>query len=124
MRDWRFANRLLIGLFAVMSGLFKVAGGAADLRLFAALGMAPPAVLAFGAIQAAAGLMLLLDVRRTPAALLLAACNAFATLALFVNGVQPFGVLSIVFVVMAAIEAFPSRPAARSVSQPSEIAPG
>lgn len=68
--------------------------------------------------------MLLLDVRRTPAALLLAACNAFATLALFVNGVQPFGVLSIVFVLMAAIEAFPSRPEARSVSQPSEIAPG
>lgn len=39
-----------------------------------------------------------------PAALVVAGCNAFASYGLFAAGVQPFGVISILFVVMALLE--------------------
>lgn len=100
-------NHALIVLFAVSSGLFKIAGGAPDVALFAHVGLTPILVGVFGALQLVVGLGTVPKATRTISAFGLAGCNAFATLALFVGGVQPFGVISIVFVVMAALVAVP-----------------
>lgn len=100
-------NHTLIVLFAVASGAFKVALGAPDVALFAHVGLTPSLVAAFGVLQLVAGLGTIPRVTRVPAALVLVGCNAFATLALFVGGVQPFGAISILFVAMAALVAVP-----------------
>ncbi len=92
----------LMAAFGVASGGYKVAGGAADLAVFAHLGMAPALVRLFGLVQAAAGLTLPLRRTGTAAALVLVACNLLATAGLFAAGVQPFGWTSFLFVVMAA----------------------
>jgi hypothetical protein len=108
-------NHVLIVLFALQSGLFKVAGaitrrgdpGAwweADNHLFAHMGMSVWMVGVFGAIQASAGAGLLLRRTVMPAAMVVAACNALATVGLFVAGIQPFGMISILFVFMALAE--------------------
>lgn len=92
---------VLIALFGLSSGIYKVTGGEADVRLYAALGLGPLATALAGAIQAAAAGALFFRPTRSVAAVMLAAVNALATAVLFANAVQPFGVISIVFVAMA-----------------------
>lgn len=91
----------LIASFGVMSGLYKVFGGAADVPLYAAIGFGPVAMAVAGALQATAGISLFVPPARPYGAVGLAAMNALASGVLFVNGVQPFGVISLVFVAMA-----------------------
>lgn len=102
----RLVNRIAIAIFAVMSGLYKCFGGDADVDLFADVGLSAAAVSLFGGVQTTAGLLLFVPRVRVPAAALLTACNAFATYALFASGVQPFGVISLIFVVMAVAAAW------------------
>lgn len=110
------ANRALICLFALSSGAFKVAGAITrsgapgawwetDNGVFAHLGMGPTLVGLFGAVQAVSGALLWPAKTRKAAALALAACNLLATAGLFAAGVQPFGVISLVFVAMALLAA-------------------
>lgn len=108
------ANRVLISLFALSSGLFKVAGAITrsgdpaawwetDNSVFAHLGMGPTGVGLFGIVQAVSGALLWRAKARRGAALALAACNLLATVGLFAAGVQPFGFISLVFVAMALL---------------------
>lgn len=100
------ANHVLITLFGLSSGLFKVAQGAPDLEVFAHLGLGPLAVSVFGAVQAAAAVASWPARSRRWGAGALAACNLLASVGLFAAGVQPFGVVSLLFVVMAAAVAW------------------
>jgi len=101
VRTARWINHVLIVLFAVASGAFKVLGGKADLEIFAHLGMSATTVSLFGLAQAIGGLGLIFAVTARGSALLVAACNALATAGLFAAGVQPFGWFSIAFIAMA-----------------------
>lgn len=103
MKAALLVNHVLIALFGVASGAFKVMGGQADLDVFAHLGMGRVAVAGFGVAQAAAALATVSTRSRKPGAWSLAACNALATAGLFAAGVQPFGVISVAFVVMALL---------------------
>mgnify|MGYP000941499101 CR=1 FL=1 len=117
MKTWlRRGNLALITLFATSSGLFKVIGALtrrgtpdawweADNAVFAHLGLSITAVGVFGATQLLAGAAMVPSRSRKVAALAVAACNLFATAGLFAAGIQPFGVVSIVFVVMAVVAA-------------------
>ena len=91
----------VIVLFAVASGGYKLAGGDADVRIFAALGMSPLAVRLFGLVQAVAGLTVLWPAFGVIAGSVLVACNVVATVGLFAAGQQPFAWVSWIFVVMA-----------------------
>lgn len=104
MRIASWINHVLIVLFALTSGLFKVAGGKADLEVFAHLGMNSTAVALFGLVQAAGGLGLVFGATTRAAAFVVAACNALATAGLFAAGVQRFGWISLVFIAMALAE--------------------
>lgn len=121
MRWALVANRVLISLFGLSSGVFKVAGALTrsgdpaawwetDNHVFAHLGMGPAAVGLFGAVQAVAAVLVWVRAQRTRGAVLLAACNLLATVGLFAAGVQPFGVISLVFVAMALLAARDARP--------------
>lgn len=103
MKRALWVNHALISAFGVMSGMYKVSGGEADIRVFSHLGMTPLLIAVFGAAQAATGLLTWWPQARRPAAWALAGCNALATAGLFAAGVVPFGVFSILFVAMAAL---------------------
>lgn len=91
----------LIALFGLTSGAYKLSGGEADLRIFAYLGMGEILVRGFGLIQAIAAAGLFYRPLGVAAAGVLSACNALATAGLFAAGVQPFGWISLILVVMA-----------------------
>jgi hypothetical protein len=101
LRIASWLNHVLIVLFALASGLFKLVGGKADLEVFAHLGMNSTAVALFGLAQAAGGLGLVFATTTRGAAFVVAACNALATAGLFAAGVQPFGWISLVFIAMS-----------------------
>ena len=104
MKTLLWINHVVIVLFAVSSGLFKLFGGAPDIEVFSHLGMSATLVAAFGGVQAAGGLGLVFARTRRPAAVVVTLSNALATAGLFAAGIQPFGVISIAFIAMAALE--------------------
>ena len=95
-------STVLITIFGVASGVYKIAGGEADLRIFAHLGMGPALVRVFGLLQALASCLVFHRTLGAVAAGILTACNALASAGLFAAGVQPFGWISLVFVPMGA----------------------
>lgn len=101
MRIASWINHVLIVLFALASGSFKLAGGKADLEVFSHLGMSSTAVALFGLVQAVGGLCLVFAATTRAGAFVVAACNALATAGLFAAGVQPFGWISLVFIAMS-----------------------
>jgi len=101
MRTVFRVNHVLVVLFALSSGLFKVAGGRADIELFAHIGMSAAAVAVFGVIQALGGFLAMWRFTARFGAAIVTVCNAFATVGLFLAGVQPFGAISVLFIVMA-----------------------
>src|SRR4051812_20336515 len=104
MKTILWINHALIIFFAISSGLFKLLGGVPDLEIFAHLGMNAAMVAAFGAVQLAGGIGLIFARSKFPAAIVVTLCNALATVGLFAAGIQPFGVISILFIAMAALE--------------------
>jgi hypothetical protein len=109
-------NRYVIALFALSSGIFKLVGGRADVEVFSHLGMTATVVAAFGAVQALGGLALLFAKARRPGAVVVVLSNAVATIGLFAAHVIPFGVASILFIAMAALELRPGFPTTASRS--------
>lgn len=103
-RKLLWTNHVLITLFAISSGIFKVLQGPPDIELFSHIGMTPLMVMAFGAMQAAGGVGLIFSKTCRPAAIVVALCNTLATAGTFVAGLIPFGVVSILFIVMALLE--------------------
>ena len=94
-------NLGLIGLFGIASGLFKVLGAQADLVLYGKAGIGLTTMRLIGLVQTLAGMSLFHKKTRPPGAVVLAAMNLLASGVLFVVGVQPFGVISLLFVGMA-----------------------
>jgi hypothetical protein len=94
---------VLIVVFAVASGGYKMVGGEADVRVFAFLDMSPLVVRLFGLAQLVSGLGILSRSYGVAAAAVLAACNVVATAGLFAAGEQPFAWISWIFVLMAGV---------------------
>lgn len=101
MRALVLVVTVLIVVFAVASGGYKMVGGEADVRIFAFLGMSPLVVRLFGLVQLVSGVGILSRSYGVAAAASLAACNVVATAGLFAAGEQPFAWISWIFVLMA-----------------------
>jgi hypothetical protein len=97
-------NHVLIVLFAVASGVFKLVPRNTDIEIFAHIGMGAAAVAVFGVVQACGGCALVFRRTTRVAALVVAGCNLLATVGLFVAGIQPFAAISLLFVGMALLE--------------------
>ncbi len=114
MKKLLLVDHVLIVLFGLQSGIYKIAFGSADVAVFAHLGMSPAVTAVFGGLQALAALLTVPAITRRYGALALAACNAFATVGLFASGHATFGVVSILFVAMALLVL--KRPAVREAT--------
>ncbi|MCH9682262.1 MAG: hypothetical protein K0V04_12560 [Deltaproteobacteria bacterium] len=105
MKALVWINFALLVVLSVSTGIVKIAGLEADIEIFARLGFSPAMTVAFGVVQALAGLALLPGRTRRTAALVLAASFVIATVGLFVSGIHPFASISVVFIVMAGVVA-------------------
>jgi len=96
-------NLGLIALFGIASGFYKVMGGEADLVSYGKAGIGLTEMRAIGLLQALAGASLLSAKTRRLGAYTLGALNLLASGVLFVAGIQPFAVISLLFVAMALL---------------------
>lgn len=96
-------NFVLLTLLGISTGLVKLFSMEEEMVLFRHVGFSDGATMLFGALQLLAGLALVHSKTRRTGAVLLIPTFAFATYALFANGVMPFAPLSILFVLMAAV---------------------
>jgi hypothetical protein len=102
MKALHWINFVLLFLLGLSTGLVKVFGMEADMKIFAALGFPEFAARLVGLVQAVAALMLLAPVARAAGALVLALSFVVATAAVFASGMVPFGIFSLLFIAMAA----------------------
>lgn len=105
MKPLLWINLALLTLLSISTGIVKIAGLEADVEIFARLGFSPGMTVAFGALQALAGVALLPAPTRRTAAVVLAMTFVVATAGLFVSGIHPFSWISLLFIAMAALVA-------------------
>lgn len=92
---------ILTILLSVSTGLFKLMQQKADIKLFEALGMDATATTILGAIQLIGGLLLIPVKSRKLGAYILIPTFILASAAVFANNMIPFGIVSLLFIVMA-----------------------
>ncbi len=105
MKALAWINLVLLILLSVSTGIVKVVGLQADVEIFARLGFSDGMTIAFGVVQAVAGVALLARRTRRAAAGVLAVTFVVATVGLFVSGIHPFSWISLGFIAMAGVVA-------------------
>lgn len=96
-------NWILTILLSISTGVFKLLQEKADIELFETIGFSIPMVTALGAIQLLGGLLLILPSTRKVGAYTMILTFALASVAVFANGLLVFGIVSLLFIVMAAL---------------------
>ena len=95
-------NRVLLTLLSISTGAVKLGRMEEEMVLFRNAGFADGATLAFGALQLGLGLLLIPARTTQYAAWGMAVTFGIATAVVFINGMIPFGVASLLFIAMAA----------------------
>lgn len=106
MKWIQLINWGLLILLGLATGIVKVLGQPDDVRIFGQIGFSYGATVAFGAVQAVAALLLLLPKTLKIGAVVLAISFCIATLGLFVDQKTTFGIVSLLFIAMAAWNIF------------------
>lgn len=101
MKTLMLINRVLLTLLGVSTGAVKLFGMEQEMALFAKAGFSTGATVAFGIVQIAAALLLLHNRSARVGAIGLLISFVIATGVLFINGMIPFGVVSLSFIAMA-----------------------
>lgn len=96
-------NRVLLTLLSISTGAVKLARMEDEMRIFREAGFADGLILAFGALQLAGGVLLLPNRTSRIGAWIMLPTFVAASGVLFVNGMVPFGVVSLLFIAMAAV---------------------
>ncbi|MEQ9298534.1 MAG: hypothetical protein RIF33_08225 [Cyclobacteriaceae bacterium] len=94
-------NWILITLLSIATGAFKLAQQPQDIELFAVIGMNATATTLLGAVQLIGGILLLPGKTRTMGAWVMIATFLLASIAVFANQMFIFGIVSLLFIVMA-----------------------
>ena len=100
-------NKILLTLLGTSTGLVKIFGMEKEMELFRNAGFSNAATVAFGIVQVAATVLTWFPVTLRAGAFILALTFVVATGVLFKNGMTTFGLVSILFIVMAIFAAFP-----------------
>ena len=95
-------NRVLLTLLSISTGAVKLSRMDEEMVLYRGAGFADEATLAFGALQLGLGLLLLPARTTQLAAWGMAVTFVIATAVVFINGMVPFGIASLLFIAMAA----------------------
>lgn len=96
-------NWVLVTLLSIATGIFKLMQQQADIDLFAAIGFNATATTVLGAVQLIGGILLVLPKTRKWGAFVMIPTFVIAAIAVFANGMIGFGVVSILFIAMAAL---------------------
>ncbi len=96
------ANRAVLTLLSISTGLVKLAQMEEEMVIFRGAGIPDWATMVFGVVQLLGGLLLLPNRTHHIGALVMIPTFVAATGVLFVNGLIPFGVFSLLFPASAA----------------------
>lgn len=94
-------NWVLATLLSIATGAFKLAQQPEDIELFSAIGMSAAATTMLGAVQLAGGLLMIPVKTRIAGAWVMIPTYVLASIAVFANSMIVFGMVSLVFIVMA-----------------------
>ena len=103
MRVLVIVNRVLLTVLGVATGAVKLAHMAEEMKIFQAAGFPDGLTVPFGVVQIVGALLLISNRTIKVGASILAVTFVVATGVLFVNGMVPFGVFSLLFIAMAAL---------------------
>jgi len=96
-------NRVLLTALSLMTGAVKLAGMEDELRIFREAGFSDGLIVAFGVLQLVGGVLLIPNRTSRVGAWVMLPTFAVATGVVFINGMVPFGVASLLFIAMAAL---------------------
>lgn len=98
-------NRVLLTGLSIMTGVVKLVKMDAEMEIFRNIGMSDGATIAFGVVQLLGGLLLIPPKTTRLGAWIMLPTFCFATYVLLANSMIPFGVSSLLFIVMALLHA-------------------
>lgn len=101
MKIFLTINWILTSLLSISTGVFKLMQQEADILLFEKIGMNATATTLLGAVQLIGGLLLILPKTRKIGAYIMIPTFILASVAVFANNMIGFGIVSILFIVMA-----------------------
>lgn len=96
-------NWILTILLSTATGVFKILQQKADIELFAAIGFDNTMTTILGVIQAIGGLLLIPNKTRKIGAYIVIPTFVIAPVAVFANQLMVFGIVSLLFIVMACL---------------------
>lgn len=94
-------NWVLVTLLSIATGVFKILQQEADIELFKAIGFPAAATTALGVVQLVGGVLLVTKKFRTTGAWVMIPTFVIASIAVFVNQMMVFGIVSLLFIGMA-----------------------
>ena len=94
-------NWILTILLSIATGVFKLMEQQADIDLFKAIGFTESMIFLLGVVQCLGGLLLILKPTRRIGAYVMIVTFIIASIAVFANKMWVFGVVSLLFIVMA-----------------------
>lgn len=101
MRGARIVFLGALVLLSISTGLTKLVRMPAEMELFAGAGFSDEVTIGFGVVQLLGGLLLLRTATRRIGAVTMAMTFSIATVVVFINGMIPFGVASLLFIAAA-----------------------
>ncbi len=96
-------NRVLLTGLSLMTGAVKLAYMEDEMVIFRGAGFPDTLTVAFGVVQIVGGLLLLPNATTKVGAWVMVPTFLIATGVLFVNGLIPFGVFSLLFIASAVV---------------------
>jgi len=94
-------NWILTVILSIATGFFKLLQQEADIELFSAIGFNATGTTILGAIQLLGGLLMIVKRTRTIGAYVMIPTFIIASAAVFANEMLAFGVVSLIFILMA-----------------------
>lgn len=101
MKTFLRINWGITTLLSIATGLFKLMQQEADIQLFEAIGFSPLMTTLLGLVQLIGGLLLIPARTRKIGAWIMIPTYIIAAVAVFANQMTGFGIVSIVFILMA-----------------------
>ena len=96
-------NRVLLTLLSISTGAVKLARMEDEMRIFLEAGFSETLIVAFGVLQLVGGILLIPNRTSRIGAWVMLPTFAVATGVVFINGMVPFGVASLLFIAMAGV---------------------
>ncbi len=96
-------NWILTTLLSIATGVFKILQQEEDIRLFDRIGFNETATTLLGVIQLIGGILLIFPKTRKIGAWVMIPTFIVASIAVFANKMYPFGIVSLLFIVMTIL---------------------